>query len=331
MADVSAAIRRYINNVIPLSQKDIAASAKSRNWFLDRLKNEASRRKYRPMLYGETPFINFGSYFKGTKVSDADEFDILVVIDSNTGQFSQQGIVVGNGLGTALPNHKYDNDYYIPGTHSVSSKKMISWFKNIVNTVIHSYDGKPAEDNGISIMARLESKNVNLDLVPCGVFEKPYTNERFYNIGDGEDGWTLTAPRKDIDRINRIAQGKENFKNIIRVGKRIKDQYSLDLMSFAIETAIADHVDSRMSFTWFLNDLATNTIHCLRAVESALLNVSIPDPYDNSRNLLDRDSYETEAKLYGLICDYLEQVENILGQNECDTLVHNMFEANITQ
>jgi hypothetical protein len=47
------------------------------------------------------PFIYFGSYFKGTKVADVDEFDVLVVIDSQGGQYSQGGKVIGHGLGSA--------------------------------------------------------------------------------------------------------------------------------------------------------------------------------------------------------------------------------------
>ncbi|MHC4986998.1 MAG: hypothetical protein ACYTFX_00680 [Planctomycetota bacterium] len=54
-----------------------------------------------PKLLASDPFIYFGSYFKGTKVADVDEFDVLVVIDSQGGQYSQGGKVIGHGLGSA--------------------------------------------------------------------------------------------------------------------------------------------------------------------------------------------------------------------------------------
>jgi hypothetical protein len=109
MGDLDAVIARYIDAVISLSAKDIQASAASRKWFLTRIRNEIEAREDGPqLLAGDDAFVNFGSYFKGTKVADVDEYDVLVVIDSCSGVFSPGGERHGDGQGTADPNHKYD-------------------------------------------------------------------------------------------------------------------------------------------------------------------------------------------------------------------------------
>ena len=74
MGDTSAAVRHYIENVIRLSQADISASARSREWFLNRVISTIARREddgtSEPVLY-KPKIVYFGSYFKGTKVSVA--------------------------------------------------------------------------------------------------------------------------------------------------------------------------------------------------------------------------------------------------------------------
>jgi len=93
------------------SQPDISSAVRSREWFIDLVKQEIKGRTGEPVLYPDRNILYFGSYFKGTKVAAVDEFDILVILDSNHGVFSQNGISVGSGLGRADPNPKYDERY----------------------------------------------------------------------------------------------------------------------------------------------------------------------------------------------------------------------------
>ncbi|HSH28750.1 MAG TPA: hypothetical protein VK971_02490 [Thiohalobacter sp.] len=106
MADVSKLIERYIADVIRLPKGDVSEAVASREWFLKRIRSVISKRHENgtrePELYKD-PFIYFGSYFKKTKVAAVDEFDVLVVIDSNTGQFSVGGEKLGEGLGDLPP------------------------------------------------------------------------------------------------------------------------------------------------------------------------------------------------------------------------------------
>ena len=122
MGDLDAAIGKYIEDVISLSREDIEESAASRRWFLTRLQNEIEKRDDGPqLLASDAAFVNFGSYFKGTKVGDVDEFDVLV-IDSNSGVFSRGAGRVGDGQGTADPNHKYDQQFKKADGASVSRR-----------------------------------------------------------------------------------------------------------------------------------------------------------------------------------------------------------------
>ena len=103
MGDVSKAIQKYLDEYIRLNLSDISQSAKSREWLLQRILNKINQRASdglkQPVLYSARPFVYFGSYFKKTKVQVVDEYDVLVVIDSNGGMFSQSGSKIGDGQG----------------------------------------------------------------------------------------------------------------------------------------------------------------------------------------------------------------------------------------
>jgi hypothetical protein len=109
MADLDPAIERYIATDIALNARDISECAASREWFLTRIQNEIEADADAPQLLAASPFVNFGSYFKRTKVRDVDEFDVLVVIDSNSGVFTSGGERVGEGQGDADPNHSAES------------------------------------------------------------------------------------------------------------------------------------------------------------------------------------------------------------------------------
>lgn len=242
MGNVAVAIQKYINENIRLSQSDISQSAKSREWFLKRIASVISSRYKEPVLYTEQPFVYFGSYFKGTKVQTVDEYDVLVVIDSNKGQFSQKEGKIGDGLGTAHPNYKYEGKRYFKSDGSgISPAKLLNWLKGIIEEIVRPYGGQAPERNGQAITAI--TKNLKIDLVPAGIFKHVNTKQIFYDIphGDKDNGWILTAPKQDIDDLNAVATGKTNFKNVIRILKRIKDTYNFLVPSFAIERAVVDY------------------------------------------------------------------------------------------
>jgi len=292
MGDLSVSVKNYIDNEIRLSARDIQQCAKSRQWFLDRIKNEISAMTNQPILFQEAPFVNFGSYFKGTKVADVDEYDILVVIDAAGGQYSKNAIVTGTGEGRSCPNHIFNQAFYKADGSGVSSLKLKLWLHKIVAKVVAAYGGVPPQIDGSAVTAHIASKDLSIDLVPAAVISRLSDCKRFYCIPDNAnaDEWTATCPTDDIDRVVRISEGKENCKNVIRICKRIKDTYNLNISSFAIEVAVCNYIESKLNYTWDNYDLATIVGNCVDSLGNVIQTGVITDLFDSSENLLNRNS-----------------------------------------
>ena len=289
MIELDRIFTEFITNVISLNKSDIESAIKSREWFLDKIRNkiESEDKENEPFLYKEKPFIKFGSYFKGTKVSTVDEFDILVVIDSKGGIFKKSGNIIGNGLGAISPNPKYDSKYCKEDLSGVSPVKMLNWLKSIIDEIIRPYGGETPIRDGQAITATIKSKNLKIDFVPAGVFKKIYNKNLFFNIPDGtkNGGWILTNPEQDIALINYIARQNNDFKNIIRIIKYIRDHYSLNISSFAIECVAVDYIRTKED-QW--NELSfVNLVKVLLHLCVKLKKKCIYDIHDSNINLLD--------------------------------------------
>ncbi|HEX3595515.1 MAG TPA: hypothetical protein VGL81_22475 [Polyangiaceae bacterium] len=329
MASLDAAIERYIATDIALSAKDISACAASREWFLTRLQNEIASDEDGPQLLAGEPFVNFGSYFKGTKVRDVDEFDVLVVVDSNTGVFSSSGEVVGHGEGDAAPNHKYDARFKKGDGSGVSPAKVLGWLRGVAADVAESYGGEAPVRDGQAIIVRIASKDLAIDLVPAGVFTRARDGSTFYNIakGDAGDEWTLTSPRVDIEQLEEVAEGKANFRNVVRIIKRVKDVYGVAVSSFALETSVVAYARA----TNWTDFVGLELRWAMRSVANAIEGGCIADPYDPSANLIaDAKDRARSARVYRLVADRLEA----LGKGEAAQTpedlydhVHKLFEG----
>lgn len=284
---VKKAISYYLNNYISLSSKDISASAKTREWFLKRIENVINSRSGEPMLYSGKhgdKFIHFGSYFKGTKVADVDEYDVLVLIDSNSGIYSRAGQQIGKGQGVISPNPKYYSKYYKEDSSGVSPSKMLNWLKSVVEEVVKSFDGEAPVRDGQAITATIKSQNLKIDVVPAGVF----TDDQgivFFNIPDGSisNSWITTSPGMDITMLDDLAKNRNDFKNVIRILKRIKDKYNFQIPSFPIEMSVVHHAYSN---NWH-QDLYMDTTGALRSLSGFFKAGSMPDIYNNDQNLLE--------------------------------------------
>lgn len=307
MGDVSQALNRYIGEVIKLPQSDISSAVRSREWFIDQVKQEIKERTGEPALYPERNTLNFGSYFKGTKVRAVDEFDVLVILDTNNGVYSQNGISVGKGLGRSDPNHMFDENYKKSDGSGVSPTKLLNWLKDVVESATGKYGVEAPVRNGQAVTATIKSKNLKLDLVPAPVLQHNSSGETFYAIprGDRENGWIATAPHRDIERLSAVAKEKENFRNVIRLCKRIKDTYNFLVPSFAIESVIVDYGEREY---WY-NDLYLDFRAVLGNLAEAFRRGVILDPFDNQNNLI----MGVESLTW-----YAERLEKIInGMDEC--------------
>ena len=308
-------LKKFLKEEIALSMTDISESAKSRDWFLEKIKNKIEEKTEEPSLYKLQPFLNFGSYFKGTKVKNVDEYDILIVIDSNNGKCTQEGVHIGDGLGSALPNHKYDTKYLKADGSGVSPSKLLNWLKGIVQEVVTSYGGTAPERSGQAITARIESKDINIDLVPAGIFQHTQKSDTiFYNIpkGDINNGWILTNPKQDMELINDLAQNKDNFRNLIRIIKFIRDNYNMNISSFAIECVVISMAEK----IWY-DSIFINLIVILIGLGEKLKSGEILDTFDSKNNLL---AGVGSTKYYSERIDkILESLVDLTKQDDDDT------------
>jgi hypothetical protein len=293
MANLNTLLEKFITDEITLDQKDITAAVKSREWFLTRLENKINNYANQPFLYKQKPFVYFGSYFKGTKVSNVDEFDVLVVIDSSSGVFSRSGSQIGIGLGDQNPNPKYNKAYYKSDSSGVSPSKMLNWLKTMASEVIEPYGGSIPERDGQAITVEIQSQNLKIDLVPAGIFSYPSRQGEFYNIPDGSSGggWTITNPEVDKRLINELAKDRLNFKNVIRLLKFIRDKFNLKISSFAIECVVVDFAQRDDWRGNFPVDFLLSLNHLAQRLNAK----SILDMFDTDTNLLDNidDSIST--------------------------------------
>lgn len=322
MADITKSINQFITDEIKLFQKDITSAVKSREWFLSRIESAVQKRTNELTLY-KTPFVYFGSYFKKTKVTNVDEFDVLVVIDSNSGQYSEGGEVIGKGLGSASPNHKYDKKYKKTDESEVSPTKLLNWLKGIVEEVVESFNGEVPEKDGPAITAIIKSKDLKIDLVPAGIFQKE-DETIFYNIptGDKSNSWITTRPKDDIKALVEVVEGKDGFRNIVRLMKFIRDSYNFKVASFAIESAVVNYGKTE---PWE-NDLYTDLKGCLGYLAQNFREGKIKSTIDEDANLISGvvslDHYATRIDKIVL---ELEKLENKLDQKVANDAVSKLF------
>ena len=307
MGDVSQALNGYIGEVIKLPQRDISSAVRSREWFIDLVKQEINGRTREPALYSERNTLYFGSYFKGTKVAAVDEFDVLVILDSNNSVYRHNGISVGSGLGRADPNHMLDEKYKKSDGSGVSPTTLLNWLKDVVESATGKYGVKTPVRNGQAITVTIKSKDLKLDLVPAAVFQHNSSGETFYGIprGDRENGWIATAPHRHMERLKEVAQGKENFRNVIRLCKRIRDTYNFNVPSFAIELAAVGYAEGNY---WY-DDLYSDFRVVLRSLAEAFRGGVILDPFDDQNNLI------ADVVSLDWYADRLEKI--IEGMDEC--------------
>lgn len=169
------------------------------------------------------PFVYFGSYFKRTQVADVAEFDVLVVVDSNTGVFNTWGSQLGAGSGSVYPNPKCDPRYSKADGSGVSPSKMLNWLRDIVGTVTVAYGGAAPERVGQAIIASIPSSGLFIDLVPAGVFSRLTDGTTLNNLIAGA---SLTWYASRLDTIVQELFDLENESDATIVQERVAEAFS---------------------------------------------------------------------------------------------------------
>lgn len=286
---INSEFNKFINNNLALSQKDISNAVSSREWLITKIINKIAEKTGSPQLYCEngSKYIQFGSYFKGTKVSNVDEFDILLIVDTANGMYLRGETKEGNGIGNTIPNPLYSEKYFKDGTNKVSSRKLLTWLKDIIDEVLDPYGCEPSEKAGQAVTAYIKSKDLHIDFVPGCIFKKVNTTDEgiFYIIpkGDIDCGWIETNPRIDKKILVDISANYTQFKSTIRLFKFLfKNSYNVTIGSYAVESAIVDYEISNIFYDDFKYDFIGALNHIIKLVD----NSKIPDMRDNNINLL---------------------------------------------
>lgn len=110
----------------------------------------------------------------------------------------------------------------------------------------------------------MNRNNYSIDFVPSGIFTKVDSGDRFFIIPN-ENGRIQTEPTIDKMYIKEIAKVFSQFKNVNRLIKYLRDNYDLDICSYAIECAMVHFVlkakgftdDFELDFINFLNYLVS--------------------------------------------------------------------------
>lgn len=282
--DLDKLVNKFVTEEIALEQEDISDAAKSKEWLLDRIKLKIEEDSEGPQLYSEDPIIGYGSYFAKLKVRDVDEMDFLIVIDSNTGVYTNEGVAYGNGLGSENPNHKYDVHFKKADLSGVSPKALLEWLQNICWQVLKPLGGEMPTIDGPAVKVVLKGSGIKFDLVPAGVFKKVDDSKIFYNIPNGlpNDSWNLTNPRLDLDRVNNLADKFDSFRNVVRLVKYVRDTYDLPISSYAVQCASCIYAEK---YKWQFG-LFSDFRNALWVLADKLTKGFIEDGYDSSINLL---------------------------------------------
>jgi hypothetical protein len=241
MADTDSILNEFFSEHLALSATDIQKSVSSREWLIKRI-TDTIEQQDGPKLYSVEPIIYFGSFFKHTKVADVDEFDVLLVIDSNGGVFSEAGIQTGIGLGSEYPNKKYSSSLMRPDGTGLSPTRLLDWLQKTTSTAVGSFGVSRPRIDGQAVVVELSGQGLAVDLVPAGVFESTaYSNTELYNIPSGSsDGWTITNPKVDKKVFLEWAAQRPDLKNITRLIKLVRDVREIKVSSFAIECAVIE-------------------------------------------------------------------------------------------
>lgn len=294
---INIEFNKFIDSNLTLDQKDISNAVKSREWLINKVINKIAEKTDGPQLYSEngSKYIQFGSYFKGTKVSNVDEFDIMLIVDSNGGIFTKGGTKSGDGIGNLSPNPKYTKNFYKTDEDVVSSRKLLNWLKDILDEVLEPYGCEPTEKDGQAVTAHIKSKGLHIDFVPGCIFQKVGTYDSdgvFYIIpkGDINCGWIETNPRIDKDIIKDKSCINSQFKNTIRLFKYLfKNSYNISISSYAVESAVVDYE----KYNYFWNDFKYDFEGVLNHIIDLVNNENIPDMRDNNINLLSSVNKDT--------------------------------------
>jgi hypothetical protein len=126
-----------------------------------------------------------------------------------------------------------------------------------------------------------------------------------------------------MERLKEVAQGKENFRNVIRLCKRVRDMYNFGVSSFAIESAVVGYGERNY---WY-GDLYSDFRAVLKSLAEAFRGGVILDPFDDQNNLIaDVVSLDWYADRLETIVEGMDECVDWTSQDEVRERVYEILE-----
>jgi hypothetical protein len=222
---VGSAFEQFRRDVVDLDPKNTEKARASRDYLFYQIKMLATNNSDCPKLESGSPFINFGSFARRTKIRPLDDIDFLVVFNgSNTVaeniysshtyklKFIKPTIYFASTLPSMTLEQFTDSDYY------VNSTRLLNRIKDYLSSVKDYEKAETLRKNLQAVTLKLSSYSWNYDIVPAilnNCAGKPY-----FLIPDGKGNWIATDPRIDASNTTRVnAMHDEKFLSVIRLLK----------------------------------------------------------------------------------------------------------------
>lgn len=297
---VNEAFSIFLRDYVNLDPDETQRARISRNWLLSQIHLFPSKDVSFPSLYSEKD-IFFGSFARRTKKRELDDIDIMIALGAEGGvyhEFINKIEIYVSESTYKLKALCFDN------TNTLSSRKVINKFINLLNQVPQYKKAEDIERNKEAATLKLRSYPWTFDLVPCFITQKDWFNKDYYLIPDGQGHWKKTDPRIDRNRVTDINQlHNGNVLNAIRLMKYWNKRLTMPSMSsYLIENMILDFYSKQYTKASGYLDLEVPGI--LQYIHTAIFYpVDDPKEIQGNINQLSRENQDKISKRAAL--DYL--------------------------
>lgn len=238
---VIAAFNTFQKNIINLDPDRNKTARKSRDWLIS---NIESFTNFFPIYSDKN--IYFGSFARRTKIKPLDDIDIMVAMNANGCNYSED---VSGQITINIPD---ECNTYKPYRHSyldtLNSIKVVNEFVRKLSD-IDQYKDSTIKRNQEAAVLNLKSYDWAFDIVPCFFTTEDSLGRAYYVIPDGNGNWKKTDPRKDRDRVTTINKACDsNMLNVLRLIKYWQRRKTMPSMgSYLIECMILNYYESKES------------------------------------------------------------------------------------
>ncbi|PWN67675.1 nucleotidyltransferase [Chryseobacterium oncorhynchi] len=193
-------------------------------------------------LYSNNTRLDYGSYYRKTKIRPLDDIDIMIILHAN-GNWREP---TSTGFLIRVPETATKQLALCDtNTNILNSIKVINKFKEYLGKV-SSYKKAEIKRNQEAVTLELNSYEWVYDIVPSFKTMPDDSGKTFFLIPDGSGNWKPTDPRIDKERTSNINnKQKISVLDVIRIMKYwTKRRTATTMGSYFLECLILNYYDS---------------------------------------------------------------------------------------